>query len=188
MLPKLERHAILNMVLITEGALLLIGTVWMWMGKIELAPHLVPHLVPVCIGIGGGLAIAIGDIMLYRLSVRIPSKVFAPIRELIAIMAPMFAEVTLLDVFLIALSSGFCEEIFFRGVLQSVFGLVWSSLMFALVHGPSARLFYYAVWAFVVSILLGLLYIWTGDLWAPIACHAVNNFVAILHLRRITAE
>jgi uncharacterized protein len=76
------------------------------------------------------------------------------------------------------------EEIFFRGILQSYVkkGIgVWGGILFS--AGVFA-LFHLDVTLFAPLFLLGLILAglrqWTGQLWAPILFHMLNNTVSIL--------
>lgn len=83
----------------------------------------------------------------------------------------------------VTLAAPFCEEYFFRGVLQQGLArrrgnqakaLVITSIIFSLFHldpvGFLGRL--------ELGLLFGLLYLRTGSLWAPIGAHMANNAVS----------
>lgn len=80
----------------------------------------------------------------------------------------------------LALCSALSEEVFFRGVLQSEFGLGVSSLAFGLLHPFGAA---YVGWATIAGLGLGTLFSGTGTLVAPIAAHATYNLLALAYLR-----
>lgn len=76
------------------------------------------------------------------------------------------------------------EELFFRGILLHRWTVKWgvrravliSSLVFAVLHGNIVGLFIFAL-------VMAVLYIKTGTLLVPIACHALNNaIVAVISL------
>jgi membrane protease YdiL (CAAX protease family) len=77
----------------------------------------------------------------------------------------------------------FAEEIFFRGFIfqamterkGSVRGLVYSSVLFALVHANLAAFLPLAAGAAVLAIA----YRRTGTLWVPMVAHGVNNAFAL---------
>ena len=83
------------------------------------------------------------------------------------------------DFLLVALLSGIGEEIAFRGVLQPLFGLTISSVLFALLHIPNRTLWIYGLWALFASLFLGNLYLWTGNLLVPIGVHVLNNAISL---------
>ena len=81
-------------------------------------------------------------------------------------------------VLVVSLSAAIGEEIFFRGALQPVFGLVPTSLFFALVH-TQYTLTPASVWIIVVALALGLLRQRVGTT-AAIVAHFVYNFIPLL--------
>jgi len=84
-----------------------------------------------------------------------------------------------------SIASGFCEEIFFRGLLQPKLGIIIASIAFGLLHLPGLKYWFYAVWAAVSGAILGLLFIYSGSLWVPITAHAVNNIAGMMLLKKI---
>jgi membrane protease YdiL (CAAX protease family) len=80
----------------------------------------------------------------------------------------------------------FGEELIFRGVLYKLLrerwglwpGVLVSSLIFALVHGDIAV----GVSAFVLGIILALVFEYSRSLWASVLVHVINNSVKILLL------
>lgn len=89
------------------------------------------------------------------------------------------------EIAIIAVTSGICEEIFFRGGLQPILGLVITSMLFGLAHFPFKReLVPWTIMATLMGFVLGLLFNWSGSLIAPIAAHVAINFINILILNR----
>lgn len=80
--------------------------------------------------------------------------------------------------------AGFSEEVLFRGVIQaglenwlgSGLGLVLTAVLFGLMH-PITRL--YILLALIIGLWLGLLWIWSGSLVAPVVAHALYDWVAL---------
>lgn len=80
----------------------------------------------------------------------------------------------------------FAEELFFRGVLYNFlrerwgvwFSVLVSSLIFGVVHGHIAV----AGTAFLLGIILGLVYEYSQSMWAPVIVHAINNTAKIILL------
>lgn len=93
----------------------------------------------------------------------------------------------LLNLLVVAGVAAFSEEIFFRGALQQFLqekyrnghAAVWiSALIFSLVHLQ----FYGFFPRLVLGALLGYLFLYTRNLWAPILAHFINNAtVIVLH-------
>jgi len=79
---------------------------------------------------------------------------------------------------LLACMSGLAEELLFRGALQPEIGLIAASVVFGLAHCvPGRGLFGWSVFAILAGLLLGALYIVTGNLFASIVAHTVVNAV-----------
>jgi len=90
------------------------------------------------------------------------------------------AEVTWL-----AFASGFAEELFFRGAMQPVLGLLSTSVIFGAVHvGPKPVFLAWTTWAFVMGLLLGLIFELTGVLWGPVLAHVWINQRNMTFIRR----
>ena len=88
----------------------------------------------------------------------------------------------------IAALAGIGEELFFRGLLQlglSIVLDVWvailiSSLFFGLLHAVTRT---YFLLTLLISIYLGFLFVHTGNLFVPIAIHALYDFAVFLYIR-----
>ncbi len=77
----------------------------------------------------------------------------------------------------LALTSGFAEEMFFRGAMQPALGLWLSALIFGAVHvGPNRSFLPWTVWAFAMGLAFGVLFVATGVLWGPIIAHVLINY------------
>ncbi len=105
------------------------------------------------------------------------------------------------EIRVIALASGLGEEIFFRGALQpalgdllrsDVIGLLLATLVFALLHtAPGRGLIAWTIFAFVVGLLLGGLFSWSGSVIPPVLLHVVvndRNLARIARPLRVAAE
>jgi membrane protease YdiL (CAAX protease family) len=115
-------------------------------------------------------------------------------------LVPLFKPLNFLDIILIAISSGFCEEVFFRGVVQREIGLwlgdhffqgiaqtglgvLTAAILFGALHCPSPRYLPYGFWALAAGIFLGWLLLITNSLWTPIVAHSLSNLIVLLVLR-----
>lgn len=102
---------------------------------------------------------------------------------------PRLASTSVLGLLLLSLTAGVCEEVLFRGVLQTaladmtgpVAALATVSLLFGFLHPVSPV---YILLAASLGAYLGGLLIVTGNLFVPIAVHAAYDFVAITLLLR----
>ncbi|CAN5422483.1 hypothetical protein BH10CYA1_BH10CYA1_02790 [soil metagenome] len=182
---KVDRATLVIFNSFCEGGLLLLATLWCFNTGVNLGDALKPDVIPVGIGILAGAVTACSGFLSLFLAGKSDQK--SKIHELRTIVyshvAPLFAQLTLMDILLIAASTGFCEEIFFRGVLQSELGIVSASILFGMIHCASLIMLPYAVWTFVAGIFLGYLYVWTDSLWTPIFAHGINNLIVILYFK-----
>lgn len=89
------------------------------------------------------------------------------------------------DMLLVALLAGWSEELLFRGIVQPLIGIWFTSLLFVIVHGvvdvrdKSKRTF--GIFVFCGSMIMGLIYQYSG-LAAAMAAHATYDFVILLGL------
>lgn len=90
----------------------------------------------------------------------------------------------LLMVFVIGFTPGVCEELFFRGYIQTRLTQRWgvkisilvTSALFAIFHMD----FLQGLFVILLGLYLGLTLEKTGSLWVPILCHAGTNVSATL--------
>ena len=91
----------------------------------------------------------------------------------------------LMALFTIGLVAAVGEELLFRGVLQrkfiawtgSVHGGVWlAAALFSAIHLQ----FYGFLPRMLLGAVFGYLYVWSGNLWAPILAHFTNNGFTVL--------
>lgn len=83
--------------------------------------------------------------------------------------------------------SGFPEEVLLRGCIQAFAGIWIASALFAAMHITSKRAVPYAVTTFFYGLILGAIYLYTGNLWVSIMCHVVNNFLTFTVGKRFRA-
>jgi hypothetical protein len=89
---------------------------------------------------------------------------------------------------MVALASGFGEEVLFRGILLTELGLVPSSLLFALLHLGDRRMVWMAGWAFLTGLLMGGLVLLTGNLALAVVIHICNNYASFWLLHKTGAR
>jgi len=143
----------------------------------------------------GGLAWGIGATAPLLLALRwCLTTAWHPVASLVEMvreqLAPLFRGAALPELALLALLAGVGEEALFRGVIQEAIGgalpvwaaLVITSLLFGVAHWVSTT---YAILAGVVGLYLGLLYLLSQNLLAPIVTHALYDFVALFILTRL---
>jgi membrane protease YdiL (CAAX protease family) len=90
------------------------------------------------------------------------------------------------EILILALASSVGEELLFRGALMPWIGLWPQAVIFALLHiGPGVRFLPWTVSSLAVGVLFGYLFLWTGDLGAPIAAHFVINYLNLRFISRV---
>jgi len=83
----------------------------------------------------------------------------------------------------IALFSGTAEEVFFRGVIQPLLGLIPTSLLFGAVHLIPSRVYLpWAAYAAFAGLLFGCLFELSGTLFPHTLSHVAVTFVRICRL------
>jgi len=101
--------------------------------------------------------------------------------EFVKFLVPM----KLWEITAIGLLSGVVEELFFRGALQTTFGLIPASLAFGLAHlVPRHPFWNWSLYAAFAGFLLGCLFELTHHLLPVMLAHALTNFVLIVDLNR----
>ena len=102
----------------------------------------------------------------------------------------LFCNCTPLDFAIISLLAGIGEEALFRGLMQRTLmdiinpwgAILLASIVFGLMHFLSWAYFVYAT---LIGIYLGLIFIASGNLYVVIIAHATYDFVALLYLMRV---
>ncbi|QOY35898.1 lysostaphin resistance A-like protein [Anaerobacillus isosaccharinicus] len=89
----------------------------------------------------------------------------------------VFQNRSVLHIFVLVTIIAFAEEILFRGVLQTHFGLIPASLLFAIIHVRYLRKIILFIITVGLSFYLGWLYLLTDNLLVPIFTHFTIDFV-----------
>ncbi|NGQ94612.1 CPBP family intramembrane metalloprotease [Brevibacillus sp. SYP-B805] len=97
----------------------------------------------------------------------------------------IFQGLSIWSTFWLCLFVGLSEEWLFRGVLQPLLGNGWTSVLFAIVHYRYLRKPLLMLSVLLTSLLLGWLFSFTGGLLAPVAAHAMIDFLLALYLRLV---
>lgn len=107
-----------------------------------------------------------------------------------AIVTANFLNVTtpggfLINILMIGIIPAIGEELLFRGVLQKLFhqwsknihvSVILAAFLFSAIHMQ----FYGFIPRFMMGVMLGYVFVWSGSLWAPILIHFTNNSAAVL--------
>jgi membrane protease YdiL (CAAX protease family) len=128
-----------------------------------------------------GVAFGLTMVFLSRLAVHSMEWARVLHREFHAVVHELSAK----EILLLAATSSIGEELFFRGALLPVVGVVPSSALFAAMHvRPHARFLPWTIMSFFLGIAMGWLYIKLGDLGAPIAAHFTINLLNLNYIAK----
>ncbi|WP_027408625.1 CPBP family intramembrane glutamic endopeptidase [Anoxybacteroides tepidamans] len=127
-------------------------------------------------GGGGALAVLVFDFLLMRY---VPQEWYddGGINEKI------FQKRSIPHLLLLCALIAFSEELLFRGVIQTHFGLWIASAIFAVLHFRYLAKWLLFATVVLLSFFLGYLYDWTGSLWVTIFAHFLIDFVLAVRIR-----
>jgi membrane protease YdiL (CAAX protease family) len=129
--------------------------------------------------IASGLALGLAIVFWSRMALYRFEWARALHREFRGLLFPL-ADV---EIVILAAASSIGEELFFRGALLPVVGLVGSSLSFAVLHiGPKVRHLPWTFSSLGAGLLFGAIFLWTGDLTGPVLAHFLVNFLNLRHV------
>jgi membrane protease YdiL (CAAX protease family) len=135
--------------------------------------------------LAGGVALAFGTIKATRQFV----KRWGWARALHADLRPGIRHAGEGAVVVLGIASAASEELFFRGLLATTFGVIASSLAFGLLHQMRGRVrWVWAGWATVMGFLFGALFLATGSLLGPLLAHATINIANLRFIRDTEIE
>ncbi|HEY7613483.1 MAG TPA: CPBP family intramembrane glutamic endopeptidase [Gemmatimonadales bacterium] len=175
--------------MISECALVLIALGLGWLGGVS--PFAALRLDAA--GVGLGLGAALPMLALLRWCLRTS---WEPMRGLVALveerLGPWLASASTGGIVLLALLAGIGEELLFRGVIQvwlaqrfpTWLAVAAASTLFGVGHWLSAS---YAALAALIGAYLGLVFLLSGNLLAPVVAHAAYDVVALIVLARRAA-
>jgi len=93
--------------------------------------------------------------------------------------------IMILNLIMIALLPAIGEELIFRGVFQKIFyrlmksdhlAVVVTAFLFSAIHFQ----FFGFIPRFILGLVFGYLFLWSGTLWLPVISHFVNNAVPVI--------
>ena len=101
----------------------------------------------------------------------------------------IFRRFSILQLAVVSLLAGVCEEVLFRSVVQSGiaetlgrgWGLLISAGLFGLAHWITP---FYALATTAAGLYLGTLWLLTGNLLTPLLAHALYDFLALVYFLR----
>ncbi|WP_026584186.1 CPBP family intramembrane glutamic endopeptidase [Bacillus sp. J33] len=128
------------------------------------------------VGVTAGVGIVIADLILMKL---LPNSLYddGGLNERV------FRNRSLLHIAVIAAVVAFSEELLFRGVIQTHFGLFISSVIFALVHYRYLFNWFLFLNIITLSFLIGYIYLVTENLLVTIVMHFLIDFLLGVTIR-----
>ncbi len=157
------------------------GVAWLWfdLGDIPLTRFVNPASWWIDLALGAGVAVLMvgtWQVLLWR--VQLAQKLED---RLMGILGPLTWD----QAIVLALISGFAEELLFRGAIQPSLGWIAATLLFALLHtGPGKELRFWTVYALIAGLIFAGLMEWRGNILAPVVAHFVVNAVGLIRLGR----
>lgn len=123
-----------------------------------------------------GMAVITIDLFLMKI---LPKKYFddGGINE------KVFERRSILHIFVLCWIIAIVEEVLFRGVIQTSFGLIFASFLFALTHIRYLKKWLLLVIVTALSFLLGWIYDLTNNLYTTIFAHFLIDFVFGVKIR-----
>jgi membrane protease YdiL (CAAX protease family) len=181
----LPRRTLLVLVLATENIALLAAILlsrWLDVNLHLLRGHIFRDMLI-------GTLSALPPLGLFAFSMSDKVKNITFLRRLRATMMdrvrPVFAGAKLPDLILIALAAGIAEELLFRGVIQTRFGLIAASVLFGAVHYVTPA---YVVITALIGLYIGALYAFFGSLIVPIQLHFIYDLAALIYLKYFVVD
>jgi uncharacterized protein len=160
--------------------LLAIGWGW-WRGDRNIYEYGERNLVWLAASPFVGLAFGLAMVFLSRLAVHSMEWARVLHREFHAVVHELSSK----EIFLLAVSSALGEELFFRGAMLPALGLWASSVLFALMHVRAQwRFLPWTVMSFIMGLAMGLMYMKTGNLGAPIVAHFTINLLNLSYIAK----
>ncbi|MBO9128273.1 CPBP family intramembrane metalloprotease [Bacillus sp. 165] len=96
----------------------------------------------------------------------------------------MFQGISVPHLLLLTLFIGFTEELLFRGIIQTQFGIGIASIVFAVLHVRYITKPFLFTFVIIISIGFGLLFEYTNNLFITIFAHFLVDFIMGLYLRK----
>ncbi|QFT54488.1 CPBP family intramembrane glutamic endopeptidase [Microbulbifer sp. THAF38] len=180
---KGHRIDIFSTMMWVQGGCLLLAAIGFGFSEVALPAFESAILSSVAWGILGALLSFVAVVVLTRSH----NRVGRALRWHCGRLAPIFSKMPLVQLVILSIAAGVCEELLFRGFLQTwlsqlsspLLGLFVASLIFALLHWASLI---YVLLIFVFGLILGYAYQVSGSLLGVIVWHAVYDFFALAAL------
>ncbi len=180
---RYTRNRILILSFLLEGVLALVFFIWAKYRGFEFSP------MPQAWELGYGIAFAIPLFILNLILFGSEDSRFAFLRSCFEfkdqVVRPLAQTLDVGSSIAVALCAGIGEELFFRGVVQTEYGLFAASVSFSLLHFGTATRKYLMIATLYAAIgmYFGLLAQYFSSLWVPVIAHACYDLIALIYLR-----
>ncbi len=172
---------------LSEGFLLCLAVMLGWYFNLPFWSQLEFDVIDIILGIS--LALIFATFAIWALKSN--WAIFTQLRNDTLTFVKILENLSVGSIILVALAAGVCEEVLFRGGFQPLFmdwlgllpGLVLASLLFGLFHMISVS---YVIYVSVFGLILGCMYIWSGNLIGPIIAHFIYDLIMLywaLHIQ-----
>ncbi|MBI0576187.1 CPBP family intramembrane metalloprotease [Neobacillus cucumis] len=128
------------------------------------------------IGLPAGILVVIVDIILMKW---LPSSFYddGGLNERI------FKNKNILQIIWIAALVAFSEELLFRGIIQTKIGLIFASVIFAVIHYRYLFNWYLFSNIVLLSFFIGFIYEWTNNFAVTIVMHFIIDFLLGMYIK-----
>jgi membrane protease YdiL (CAAX protease family) len=189
----MSRWGILSLTVAFEGGLAVLAILLAWIFSVPLHESAQLSGTGLLLGIAATIPMGLAFLWAWR-TTRKPMVQLKD--EVERHVVPLFAHSKTMDLVVIAALAGLGEELLFRGVIQALLvewtslwpGVILASVLFGLAHAISTA---YLIYAALVGLYLGGIYVATGNLLVPALAHGLYDFALflyLLHAARTKAE
>jgi membrane protease YdiL (CAAX protease family) len=178
---NISRRELLTKTLLVEGGLALFALSLGW----YFGPSVFARLEWSWAAAGWGALAALPPLFLLIVIDHFPVGPLKQVRDISDLfLRPILKNCRWPDYFLLAALAGFCEELFFRGWMQPFVHewlAPWSTnllvgFIFACCHAITPA---YFIIAWLISLYLGGLFLWSDNLLVPMVTHGVYDLIAL---------
>jgi uncharacterized protein len=128
------------------------------------------------IGVPAGIAVVIADILLMKW---LPSSYY----DDGGLNKRIFRNRSILHIAWIAAFVAISEELLFRGVIQTKVGLIFASLIFAVIHYRYLFNWFLFINIVLLSFFIGFMYEWSNNLALTMVMHFTIDFLLGLYIK-----
>ncbi|UCZ54737.1 CPBP family intramembrane metalloprotease [Bacillus shivajii] len=173
-----DRELIINLYL-TQVIILIIG---LGLSRIFFGQWFAPlhfidwNVTDVAIGVIAGIVIVIIEVICIKI---LPTDWF----DDGGINQRIFENISVGHIAFLSFTVAFSEELLFRGVLQTNFGIVIASFIFAIIHFRYMNKLFLFMFTIFLSFVLGAIYYYTNNLISVIIAHFLIDFILGVFIR-----